>query len=133
VLTASHTFTILDIGNAMSRLARAVLSRADPVILVAGGDGGAIAATTAVRELIAAELPGHHTDPVLAVVATRPVSPRRTVKRLRQQGTDRIVAVRHDRSLAAAGSFRPAFLHPSTRAAYLDLASAVTGSPPPMR
>jgi MinD-like ATPase involved in chromosome partitioning or flagellar assembly len=127
VLTAHHTFTIVDIGNDLSVPAQVALSAADRAVLVVNPSPVALDGLREAVERIAEEMPVVAAETVVAMVCRRGQF-RWVSRRLRQLGTDgaHVVAVPFDRSLAWSGRLEPARLGAATRRAYARLAALLS-------
>jgi MinD-like ATPase involved in chromosome partitioning or flagellar assembly len=130
MLTADHTFTLLDVGNDASAPARAALAAADQIVIVTTANQDCVHAARSALEHAATRRTDPSARPVIAIVCMTNRSWRRTSRRLRGElGTDTagIIVVPHDRALMRTGPIDAASLRPSTREAYLALAALVVG------
>ena len=131
VLTARHAFTLVDVGNDLSRPALAALRAADQVVLVVTTTRAALDGSVMAVERAAEEGPDGVKNLLVAVVCRRAGEFRRVVTRLQaaeSPGLADVVAVPYDRTLAGGGPVDPSRLSRATTRAYLSLAAMISES-----
>ncbi len=127
-LSASHAFSLLDVGNDPGDAAEVALARADQVVIVTEAGRSGLAAARAAAERITDIDPFAVDLAVYVVACTRDEPYREVLRRAQQQlsvAPARLVVVPPDPHLAAGEAFDAAALRPATREALLQVAASL--------